>query len=361
MSELTERVRIYYLSLILLSAEQRRRVKIIALSGKFDEDFYRSNHRLNWLARLFPIRHYVVRGEKRGLSPNRGFDPRVYAWKYQREIGRESALCHHLEHGRKQGFDCSLPKCELLPPKIEKFPPSSKRAVVLHLYYHDLWDEFESSLRELEGDYELICTIVAEQNDDFNETAKKILQFKRNARCFEFPNHGRDIFPFVHLINQGILDDYELIAKVHSKKSPHRKDGEVWRRDLVAGVLPKQAEQTWVTFLESETASCAVAPGQIEKDSQLGWPNRNRTSELARRIGLAIEDLPLEYPAGSMYLVKPEIISSLKELSLEMDDFEVECGQIDGTTAHAVERLVGYLCHGRLVTTDLLNSPITKK
>ncbi|MDF1815776.1 MAG: rhamnan synthesis F family protein [Verrucomicrobiales bacterium] len=343
-ASLSKTIREFYLSLFFLTSERKRRKKVIADSGLFDTAFYRKNYRLNLAGRLFPLRHYVVRGEKRGHFPNPNFHPRAYWWKYLPDGADESPLCHFIETGKAQGFDCSPPECEFFAPEVSPPPPSSDRAVVIHLYYHDLWEEMEIYLRRIERGYDLFCTIVSHRQGSYERLRKKIQALKPDAHCYEFPNHGRDIFPFIHLINMGLLDSYSLIAKLHTKKSVHLSYGDSWRQSLLNSIIPENAESLWETFLKNDACLCAVAPGQVKIMLPDGCPNYARTSELAANLSLSIKK-PIEFPAGSVYLIKPTIVSGLKEIKLSMEDFEGECGQLDGTTAHAVERLVGHLCY----------------
>ena len=58
-----------------------------------------------------------------------------------------------------------------------------------------------------------------------------------SAQIVTLENRGRDILPFVILINSGVLFHYDLVCKVHSKRSMHIDSGDTWRRELVGGVL----------------------------------------------------------------------------------------------------------------------------
>ena len=50
------------------------------------------------------------------------------------------------------------------------------------------------------------------------------------------------------------------------------------------------------------------------------------------------------FPAGSMYWFRIAALSRLLDESLvSIDEFEFEAGQLDGTLAHAIERIVGII------------------
>jgi lipopolysaccharide biosynthesis protein len=51
----------------------------------------------------------------------------------------------------------------------------------------------------------------------------------------------------------------------------------------------------------------------------------------------------LRFPAGSIYWIKPALLNRLARLELKAADFEPEQALLDGTTAHAVERLLGVM------------------
>ena len=67
------------------------------------------------------------------------------------------------------------------------------------------------------------------------------------------------------------------------------------------------------------------------------------TATLLRRLGLDLEPRALRFAAGSMYWARASILRRLADLRLTAADFEDEAGQIDGTTAHALERVIGIL------------------
>ena len=59
-----------------------------------------------------------------------------------------------------------------------------------------------------------------------SRSSRTIARRHRTARIEIVPNRGRDWAPLVHLANKGLLGDYDAVAKVHTKKSEHRIDGD---------------------------------------------------------------------------------------------------------------------------------------
>lgn len=320
-------------------------------SGMFDRQFYRgANPGMHWVFKIFPERHYVLYGEAAGLYPNPDFSPKAYL-KHNHDV--QAAGAHPFEHYLRQGrheqrltkdipeldtsSDIALPKLRALRKNPAKY------AVVIHVYYHDLWQEFSEKLKTLDIDFDLFVTITYKK-DETDELAERIAQEWPEASVIYMPNHGRDIFPFIHLVNAGVLDRYDAVCKFHTKKSPHRQDGDQWREHLIDGILPgTNTSNLLARFMAAPEAAFWVADGQHYNDTQWWGSNFDRTANLLQRVEIACDWNRLSFPAGSMYWLKPQILSLLKGLQLSRDDFDTEFGQTDGTTAHAIERILGVM------------------
>lgn len=320
-------------------------------SGLFDRQFYRGiNPNLHWLFKMFPERHYVLFGEAAGLYPNPDFSPKAYL-KHNHDV-RDSSLApldHYIRRGRNEqrltkdipaldtNSDIALPKL-----RISRDNPT-RYAVVIHVYYHDLWTEFSEKLKTLDVTFDLFVTITYKKEES-DALAERVAQEWPDATVIYMPNHGRDIFSFIHLVNAGVLDPYDAVCKFHTKKSPHRQDGDHWREHLINGILPGDGTSALLErFVAEPEAAFWVADGQHYNDPQWWGSNFDRTAQLLQRVEIQCRRDHLSFPAGSMYWVKPHILALLRGLQLTQDDFDTEFGQTDGTTAHAIERVLGVM------------------
>lgn len=339
------------LRLIFLSPRQFLYVRRMKRSGLFDRKFYLEvNPLIHWIFRFFPERHYVLFGEAAGLYPNPDFSPKAYI-KHNPDLrGRGLApFDHYLRAGRhEQRVTRDLPSdgggLSIPLPKLRGAGANpADYAVVVHIYYHDLWEEFEARLKTLDFDFDLFVSLTY-KGDETETLAERIREAWPRARVVPMPNHGRDIFPFLHLINAGLLSGYKAVCKFHTKKSPHRQDGDTWRRHLIDGILPETGTRALLErFVAEPDAAFWVADGQHYNDPQWWGSNLNRTTELLQRIEIPVDEDRLSFPAGSIYWLKPQIVTLLRGLQLGPENFDLELGQTDGTVAHAIERVLGVM------------------
>ena len=320
-------------------------------SGLFDRQFYLgTNPSLHWLHRAFPERHFVQLGEGLGLCPNPDFSPAAYL-RHNPDLAALQCppFLHFLRFGRHElRLTKDLPQdagdMPICTPRLgPQWPRGAPQAIVIHIYYHDLWDEFAQLLRAVEFDFDLFITL-SYRGEESAALADRIAEEFPQARVVPVRNHGRDIFPFLLLVNAGWLDGYEAVCKLHSKKSPHRMDGAAWRRHLVGGILGEPATAKRLERFKSDPeAAFWVADGQHFTGTEWWGSNASGVADILRRVEIGADPERLSFPAGSIYWLKPLMIDMIRGLELCEADFEQEAGQTDGTLAHAVERALGGL------------------
>jgi lipopolysaccharide biosynthesis protein len=224
----------------------------------------------------------------------------------------------------------------------------AKVAVVVHVFYPDLLAELLDQLDSVPVAYDLIVTNASNESIS---VGKSDAPGARHIVVLDVDNHGRDIWPLAQVVNAGLLDPYELVLKVHTKRSGWRADhpdlagsGEQWRTDLFASLLGTRENVCDIlnTFAEDARVGVVSAPGNILGPEFWGG-DLHLVQELLRRLELRVDADSLRFPAGSFYWIRAFVLQGLRSLALTAQDFEREAGQIDATTAHAIERSIGLL------------------
>ena len=214
-------------------------------------------------------------------------------------------------------------------------------AVHVHLHYPELLDELMLATRQiiLPCDVFVTCT----NRSLLPAIVSRVKLQHRDARIIPVENAGRDIGPFLALMNAGVFAPYAVVCKIHSKKSNYSEHGDDWRGQLVGSLLGSSRDT--LDIIEAFTRRPKlgiVAPARSFVRAAKHWgANRKRVVELARRMNPLYDDenTPLAFAAGSMFWFRPQALLPLVTLEIGADDFEPEAGAQDGTLAHAVERL----------------------
>ncbi|USR79457.1 glycoside hydrolase family 99-like domain-containing protein [Arcanobacterium pinnipediorum] len=247
---------------------------------------------------------------------------------------------------RNQGFPDVWRTNHLLP-----FENPAKVGVVIHVYYRELLDEIVLHLKNIPVEFDVIITNASGENID-EASIKNELDNLINIAVLEVDNHGRDILPLIHVVNAGFVDPYELIFKVHTKKSQWRAnheslggDGESWKKELLSGLLGSRDQVAKILdfFAANPHAGMMTVEGNIVGAEHWGG-DKKLVTELLKRLEMNLEAPDeLQFPAGSIYVARGFVVQGLRALCMSAEDFEVEAGQIDGTAAHAIERMMGIL------------------
>lgn len=257
------------------------------------------------------------------------------------------------------------------PPEWKKFDlpfegTNCRVAVVVHIFYADLVEELAESLSNIPVPCDVYATNASGVDIDSDVFSGGNI---RSSVVIPTKNHGRDIAPLIYLVNAGYLDPYDLILKVHTKKSPWRQEhgelagsGEQWRDNLLSSLVGsrKQVETILSAFAADPRLGAVGAPETVLGPEFWGG-DEELVSELGKRLGLHFRHDDLEFISGSMYWIRGFVLQGLRALCMHYYDFHNEAGQIDGTTAHAIERLIGLLTNeaglSSRETTDLRPTP----
>ena len=211
--------------------------------------------------------------------------------------------------------------------------------VIVHAFYADIWREIRDRLRTWQIPFRLYVSL---PEGRYGDVTAQLQQEFPAATVIEVPNRGRDIAPFLALAKAAVSDGMDILCKVHTKRSAHLSNGEEWRRDLLQKVLgwgdyPKSVVSA---FQENPAIGLVIPQGHATSADRHWGANRLQVLRLAKRIRYRGLSANFVFPAGSMFWIRADALRPILELGLGVEDFEEEAGQVDGTLAHALERLL---------------------
>lgn len=233
-----------------------------------------------------------------------------------------------------------------------------KVAAVVHIFYPELAAELKNLLLNIPCAVDVfISTTSLEKKFTIENVFSDFYKGSVIIKIFE--NRGRDIASsFVGF--REIYDSYDVCIHLHSKKSPHaerRLAG--WRDQLYKNLLGSSEIVNGILRILADEKVGAVFPQYFDPVRvSINWgENYLATKNFLNKLGIEINNRHLiEFPAGSMFWFKPKAIAPLLESNFTFSDFPEECGQVDGTIAHAIERAFLFIVEAagfRWIKTDI--------
>ncbi len=230
---------------------------------------------------------------------------------------------------------------------LENVPAATRAngsiAIQLHVYYHDLVDEFARHLSNMPFPYDLFVSVASDEGEQACRTAFGALAMCSALEIVRVENLGRDLLPVFCTFGKK-LAGYDYIAHMHSKKSLFNGGATMgWREYLLHGLLGSDKDIRKIFALMQGTDPCGIVYPQ--NSSLLPyWANtwlgtRDLGSTWCARLGIQQPRGYFDFPVGSMFWARGDALRPLFEAGITVSDFAPEAGQMDGTIAHCLERL----------------------
>lgn len=350
------------------------------LLRSFDATFYLSQPGADNPVGHGPLRHFLQEGWRIGLAPNRWFDPLGYMVEHH--LPAETAgnpFLHYLRHGLDEGHrpmpyfldrTWSPPALQRRAPaeygpisRILPFAaaragdkppcpaPTEQLYVHVHLFHREMTEAICRLLQNLPEGFTLMVSVRPDVSTGMVEhLLHQRLPGAARIVVRATANRGRDVagwlVAFKDMIEQTAAED-GLFLHLHTKRSGHDTSHRGWFRYLGHTILGSPAIAARILDLFSTDPGLGLlAPGY--------WPGLRRAPNfgecrpqyrsLMARMGLEDDD-PFcpDFPAGSFFWCRSRMLRPLLNLGLDDTDFPPEQGQICGTPAHAIERIIGAL------------------
>lgn len=244
----------------------------------------------------------------------------------------------YLEPDSRYGFACLKTTYDVIS-QYDNFPATGilqknyDSAIIIHVHYLDVWESiFPRLLQILER-----CQVDIYITVTHKSILKKVNNDLPKAYVILVDNRGRDILPFIEIFKLILPLGYKHVAKVHTKKSIYREDGDVLREELIDCVIGNHAsvEQAIERFERDPKIGMLVPKKYLINHTEHNMTYDNELVDyITKKIGIKFRFG--KFPAGSMFWFRPQAMVPLSNIYTY--DFEIEKGLADGTVAHAIER-----------------------
>lgn len=223
-----------------------------------------------------------------------------------------------------------------------KIGAKPKILVHFHLYYHNQLHFVLKKLRNIcDCEWNLVVTACEISDNIIN----KIKAFKPDAKIILVENKGYDIWPFIQVLNETNLSDYDFVLKIHTKN--YRKKfgyfgyGYSWRNFLIDGVLKnkKRFTENLQLLLQNPDIGMIASEAVIVPMGYKFSEDNNLFYQICSKYNIPANRG--DFVAGTMFIARTECFEPIKNIKFTQEDFSHE--QItDGkqTVTHVLERLL---------------------
>ena len=240
-----------------------------------------------------------------------------------------------------------------LNSELETISESPSLAIHLHVHYLDTLEALLDALGQcrdgLQGADLWVSTDSSAKAQAIRnnvETSSIRSTFQKVEVCV-YRNRGRNLGPLlIDLWPE--LRGYNSLLHLHGKRSVESELGHSWREELLATLLPNSET---VKLLRNQLARQGGAGLVLAQSPDLIRPYLNwgdnfpMAALLSKHLDRQLRrDSVLVFPAGMMFWCQPAALEPLVKLCHTLPELPPEPLAIDGTSLHALERLVVHCC-----------------
>lgn len=219
-------------------------------------------------------------------------------------------------------------------------------AVIVHLYYENLWPELLRVLSLFPPDQTDVFVTVSRENQKLIDCVEKV----PHLHLFPVENRGYDVGPFFSVLNTLALDDYDLLVKLHTKRNVNEwlNDlpvfGGTWRRRLLSPFCSKKRFEKILRLFTQDPTVGMVADPLLVLDRETDIVEERIHPLVAKELeNLGIASDAYSFVAGTMFIARARIFQRIQG-KYQLEDFapSSSCHGLH-TLAHVMERVFGAL------------------
>ena len=348
-----------------------KEVERIRASAIFDERFYLNLYGHKISSGMSALEDFCSRGWRARRDPNPFFSVARYLQKeesvdpsgnlvnplinyldsqYDLKKAKHAGIFDYFEYINHPLTSLCFP-CKADDPESLEHP--LKILVVIHAYYPESLATIFPSLRHMPCHFDLVVTVCSCGDKEVVKEYLEKVDLPIDVLDIKvLPNLGRDLLPFVQVINGLRLQNktYDFVLKLHTKRSVASGKGQEyggkWLEGSLSNLLGSPENVKYILLELLQMSDCALVSPLISLDvfRFCKWKNNLAPiSHLLDRFGVreSPEDF-ICFPAGSMFWVDFKA-AVLIASCFEESRVPPEPLPSNGSYLHAFERLVPYI------------------
>jgi hypothetical protein len=291
--------------------------------------------------------------EKNSLrKPFPGFNPSVYRNQLNLPLNIDPTL-----HFARSNEPLGPWQTQVITPNkgFSQPPPGhlNRIAVHIHVYYIELLDEILKDIQRNISRPDLLITFPDSGMRKLIE--EKTARYTGNVIRIPLPiNRGRDLGAFFTGAMKESVNQYDLLFHVHTKKSLgntgfddyERNHAQKWRRFALDNLIGSDRAPRMMDVIIREFSRNKNLGAVFPADPNVsGWGGEANCEFGNQLLGVTavlprVEE-PFDFPIGSFFAVRPDAVKMIYDVRFLQESIPLEPLPENGTTLHALERLIG--------------------
>jgi rhamnosyltransferase len=240
--------------------------------------------------------------------------------------------------------------------KTPDWDPDLKIAVCAHVYYTESFEEIYERACNIPHAYDLYMTTASEEKKSILEEKCASLGIEADVRVVG-QNRGRDMSSlFIDLKDVVVSKDYDLICRLHSKKSPqvHPSTGRFFKNYIFDSILASREYTSHLLdfFAAHPHVGMAFPPLIHTGYRSMGhawYVNHGIFAQILSELDYTVPEEPYSplSPYGTVFWFRPDALRPMFEDRYKYEDYNKEPNHVDGSLAHGQERVMSYIAQAR--------------
>ena len=241
---------------------------------------------------------------------------------------------------------------EICKQRLKKTRLEKKIAVVIHVFYIDIFEYILEKLKDIKIDF-----IITTNKDKIDAVNKIAIKHQIACKILEIDNGGYDIYPFLRSINYILDEKYDYVCKLHTKKGLANLENifsdeyrHTWLDMLMDPILKNQNRVEEIcNYLSDNSDVAMVGSADFYKSAKwLAYNNEIYISKILHSLKRNLDPArDFGFFAGSIFWIRVDDLKSLLPLldsTLLNDHLKLEnkTGEFSSFW-HAFERIFGVI------------------